>query len=333
MHDDVWDRVTPFALAHADIRTAVIAQIRSEWGGHSLHHFQKLIIALRGDELRDFLIAKARDEQGWGTFWAVRPLALGWGRDDPLVASFFEEVATWDNAKLCNLASILPKIITDPEECKVRLRQFASQSDARFDLIVPATAEIGYSPDDFVELLISEVGDVAPLFDPRIALVLNFPANARVRALANRLLEGRAPPLAAIAVAFKDDPEIRAAVLAFANPLPVALRGDLADMAPGEAAARQCFRSILENYDSEVDPELKIAASIYHHRAISGQAGGPSARSTREAAHGPSCGRSRLAGTTSGGFRRHAACRPRGRCRPDDGVWRQATQHQIRTQL
>ena len=275
MHDDAWDRITPFALAHDDIRAAVIATIKSDWGTHSLHHFQKLIIALRGDDLRDFLIATARSDQGWGTHWAVRPLVLGWGREDPAVAAFLDEMAKWDDAKLSNLASLLPKIITDAEECKARLLKFASQSEgARFDLIVPATAEIGYSADDFIERLISKVGGVAPLFDPSVALLLNFPTKAQVRALAIHLLAGRAPPLAAIAAAFKDDPEIRNAVLEFANPLPVPLRGDIADMAPNEAATRACFSAILENYDSEVDAELKIATAISYHRGMSSQADG-----------------------------------------------------------
>ena len=215
MHDDVWDRVVPFALAHEDIRAAVIKTIKSERGMHSLHHFQELIIALGGDDLRDFLIATAQGDQGWGTFWAVRPLVLAWGSDDPVVANFLDEMAKWDDVKLSNLASILPKIITDAEECKARLLRFANQTEgARFDLIVPATAEIGYSADDFVERLISKVGAVAPLFDPGVALLLNFPTNAQVRALAIRLLAGRAPPLAAVAAAFKDDPEVRNSVLA-----------------------------------------------------------------------------------------------------------------------
>ena len=53
-HDEVWDQLIPFATAHGDIRTAVIASIKSEWGSHSLHNFQALIQALRSDELRDF---------------------------------------------------------------------------------------------------------------------------------------------------------------------------------------------------------------------------------------------------------------------------------------
>lgn len=171
MHDDLWACVVPFALAHEDIRAAVITTIKSEWGTHSLHHFQELIIALGGDDLRDFLIATAQGDQGWGTFWAVRPLVLAWGSDDPVVANFLDEMARWDDVKLSNLASILPKIITDAEECKARLLGFANLSEgARFDLIVPATAEIGYSAGDFVERLISKVGAVAPLFDPSVAL-------------------------------------------------------------------------------------------------------------------------------------------------------------------
>jgi energy-coupling factor transporter ATP-binding protein EcfA2 len=275
MHDDVWDRVVPFALTHEDIRAAVIATIKSDWGRHSLHHFQEMIVALLGNDLRDFLIVTARNGQGWEINWAIRALVLGWDRSDPVVANFLDEITKWDDAKLSNLASLLPKIITDAEECKARLLRFANQSEGtRFDLIAPVMAEIGYSADDIVERLISKVGVGAPLFDPSFSLLLCFPKNSQVRALAIRLLAGQDPPLAAIAAAFKDDLEVRNLVLAFANPLPVALRGDIADMAPSEAASRACFNSILENYDNEVDAELKISTSISYHRNMSTQPDG-----------------------------------------------------------
>lgn len=277
-HDDVWDCIAPFAIEHADVRAAVVAAIKSEWGRHSLHHFQSLILALGGDELRDALIEIASVEQGWGDFWAVRPLLEGWGRADATVATFLDGMASWDDKRLNNLAALLRQIITDPEVCRARLLSLARHSERpRFDLIARGFAALGCSSDDseVVDVLLAAIGKGAPAFDPGPALLAQFSANARVRQYALDALKDRAPPLAALALAYKDDAEIRTLVLKFTNSLPATLRGDIAEVASGEASVRPCFNSVLEGYDIEVDGELKIAASIYYHRLLARGLVGP----------------------------------------------------------
>jgi hypothetical protein len=59
--------------------------------------------------------------------------------------------------------------------------------------------------------------------------------------------------------------------------LPVTLRGDIAEVASGEANSRPAFERVLDGYDIEVDGELKIAASIYYHRYLARTSNGPSA--------------------------------------------------------
>src|SRR5262249_27002332 len=66
-------------------------------------------------------------------------------------------------------------------------------------------------------------------------------------------------------------------ILRCATPLPVTLRGDIAEAASGEANNRPVFERILKGYDIEVDRELKIAASIYWHRYVAKASNGPSA--------------------------------------------------------
>lgn len=269
-HDEVWDQLIPFATAHGDIRTAVIASIKSEWGSHSLHNFQALIQALRGDELRDFLISISQSQQGWGEFWAVRPLVEGWGRSDPVVAKFLDDAVGWEDTRLDNLAAILPKIILDPEVCRTRLFALMQGERARFDLIAKGFVALGCTSTDneVVSALFGKIDQGAPAFDPGTSLLAHFSGNARVRQYALETLKQRAPPLAVLALAYKDDAEIRASVLAFANPLPVELRGDIAEIASLEATARPSLNAILSDYDIEVDGELKIAASISYHRTV-----------------------------------------------------------------
>src|SRR5262249_28861097 len=94
---DSWNCITPFVKEHVDIRARFVAYVRSENGQHSLHYLQAPIIQLGGDELRDELIRVARIEQHFGVFWAVQPLIKGWGRSDHVVASFMDEITSWNN--------------------------------------------------------------------------------------------------------------------------------------------------------------------------------------------------------------------------------------------
>ena len=277
-HDDVWDQLLPFAAAHGDIRAAVIASIKSEWGGHSLHNFQALIQALRGDELRDFLISISKSQQGWAEFWAVRPLVEAWGRSDTIVAEFLNEAACWEDKRLDNLAAILPTIIVDPEICRTRLFGLMEGERARFDLIAKGFVALGCTSadDEVVDALLGKIDKGAPAFDPATSLLAHFHGNIRVRQYALDTLKERAPSLAVLAAAYKDDAEIRASILAFANPLPTELRGDIADVAALEAMTRPSLRAILSDYDIEVDGELKIAAAISYHRNMVREASGVS---------------------------------------------------------
>jgi hypothetical protein len=276
-HDEAWDCLAPFAIEHPDIRASIIGWVPSEFGRHSLHRFQSLIVKLGGDELRDTLIGIARNEKGWGTFWAVRPILEGWGRSDPLVASFMNEITSWDDKKLGNVAAILPEILTDFHACRTRLLSLARGSEwPRFDLIARGLAALGCTAEDteVVDTLLSAVGKSAPAFDPGTTLLTYFSANRRVRQYALETLRDRAPPLGTLARVYENDAEIRRQILSYANPLPATPRGDIAEAASAEANGRPAFERVLEGYDIEVDGELKIAASIYYHRNVARRTNG-----------------------------------------------------------
>ncbi|MDB6157597.1 MAG: putative NTPase family [Gammaproteobacteria bacterium] len=270
-HDDLWDCIAPFALEHSDIRLDVIRCIRSEFGRHHLHALQGLIVEVGGDELRDLLIEISRDEPVWGGYWAVRPLLEGWGRSDPVVASFLDEVKSWDDEKLQDLAAILPRLLTDFATCRTRLLSLVHSSKRpRFDLIARGLAAAGCTADDteVVDTLLAAVGRGAPAFDPTTTLLTSFSGNPRVKEFALETLRGRDPPLGNLARAYEDDAEIRKQILGYANPLPVTLRGEIAEVAFADVNSQQTYQRMLEGYDIEVDGDLKIAGSIYYHRYV-----------------------------------------------------------------
>jgi hypothetical protein len=284
-HDDIWDCIAPFAIEHSDIRASVIDCVRAEFGRHSLHNFQSIIVKLGGDELRDTLIEIARNEKGWNEYWAVRPLVEGWGRSDPIVACFMDEIASWDDKKLENLAAVLPQILTDFDTCRTRLLSLARVSDhPRFDQIARGLAALGCTAADMevVDTLLAAIGKGAPLYDPGVSLLTHFSANPLVRKYAQKALSVRDPPLGALARAYENDAGIRSQILAYANPLPVTLRADIAEVAAGAVNSHPAFERILKGYDIEADSELKIAASIHYHRHIALTSNGPSADHLKE---------------------------------------------------
>ncbi|WP_178130376.1 NACHT domain-containing NTPase [Reyranella sp. CPCC 100927] len=268
-YGDIWNRVTPFANEHSEIRAAVISYVKSKLGRHQLHDCQDLIIKLGGDELRDALIGICNDEKRWSDVWAVRALLQGWGHSDPVASSFLDEIVSWDDKRLENLAPLLPQIIHDFDACRARLLSLARESEQpRFNSIARGFAALGCKSDDteVVDTLLAAVGKGSPAYDPSETILTHFSGNSSVRRYALQALSDRDPPLAALARVYEDDTDIRSQILACANPLPIALRGEIVEAAFAEADNRPAFKRVLENYDIEVDGNLKIATSIYFHR-------------------------------------------------------------------
>jgi hypothetical protein len=76
-------------------------------------------------------------------------LLEGWGRADSVVAAFLDEIASWDDKRLNNLAALLPKIIANFDVCRARLLSLAKTlQNARFDLIALGCADLGCAADD-----------------------------------------------------------------------------------------------------------------------------------------------------------------------------------------
>ena len=235
-YDDAWDHIAPFATAYEDIHATVVNMFKTGNAKYELHRLRDLILSLGGNELRDSLIDIARVERGWTNLCAVRLLLDGWGKADVIVAAFFDEIVSWDNEKLHILAGLLPEIIADSYECRKCLLSLArGLKQARFDIIARGFVALGCTSDDseVVDLLLDSIGQSAQVHNPGIALIVNFSTNPRVRQDAYDSLKERVPPLSALALSYKDDVDIRAAVLTAASSLPATLRGDIVEIAAG----------------------------------------------------------------------------------------------------
>jgi len=276
----LWECLVPFAGQHSNIRAELIEYFCTESAQIVLHRAQSLIATLGGDQLRDYLIKITRSDKSWTDMPAVQALLEGWGRADPIVAAFLDEIASWEGRKLIGLAPILPRIVTEPGACRARLLELGRTTEPpRVSFVARGFALLGTLAIDteVVDTLLAGVGKGAPAYDPGDATLEHFYASPKVRRYALERLDAPDPPLAILASVYENDLEIRNRILRVANPLPSALRGDILEAASVEGSARPSFRRVLEGYDIEVEADLKIAASIYHHRQMAKSSGGANA--------------------------------------------------------
>ena len=260
--------LTPFALAHPDIRASIVRRIQSDrdW----LHPSPQLLVQLAGDDVRDALIQFAREASNYSLPRAVQPLLERWGRSDRLVATLLDDIATWNDERLNELASLLPRILTDSAACRNRLLSLVRLPHARVQLIAEGFSLSGCTADDteVVDSLLATVGKGAPAFHARAQILVHFSRNLRVRQLALDSLQDREPPLQALAQVYEDDPQIRRRILACAKSLPTPLRGHLVEAACEDPEGCPEYADLLNSYHHEVDGELQIAASISYHRRL-----------------------------------------------------------------
>lgn len=141
----------------------------------------------------------------------------------------------------------------------------------RHDLIAGGFAALGCTSEDseVVEVLLHAVEKSTRFASPEDILLTQFSSDPRVVEYASQTLNRRQPPLATLARVYENNKNIREGILAYANALPVALRGDIAEAAAVESIGRPAFQHVLESYDLEVDDELIVSASIYYHRSVS----------------------------------------------------------------
>jgi energy-coupling factor transporter ATP-binding protein EcfA2 len=268
-YGDFWDAIIPFVVEWPDIRAAVVALVRSEFGRHTLYRLQRVIPKIGGLALRDALIDIARKAEGSHVLWAVRPLLEGWDRSDPIVLAFIDEVAQWDDERLKPLAALLPKILPELDTTRQRLLSMArGPQRPPFEAIVRGLASLGCTAEDeeVVDTLLATIDTWAPELDASIALLHCFSGHPKVKEHALKTFRLGQPPLAVLARAYESDPEIRKEILSYANPLPAVLRADMAEVASTEANSRSAFDLLLERYDFEVEDPVKIAGAIHYHK-------------------------------------------------------------------
>ena len=266
----IWSQVGRFAEADPEIRTAANAYwLKPRNRIISMHQLPNYVAYAADSDIGEMLVGMLGETKNMDRYWAVTALLSGWGREHPLVAPAFDNLAQADDADLLDLASLLPEILPDKKEARDRLIRMARQPEIRSDLLAIGLEACGCggTDDPAVEALLDRGGRQVPLYDPAYALFRAFGTHPKVRALALQRADEADGPGAAIAAAYPDDPELAPVLFGMVVPLPVELRTQIVEAASGGTLGT-ALEAVLAEAMAESDPELRARMVIAHGRAL-----------------------------------------------------------------
>jgi hypothetical protein len=212
---------------------------------------------------------------------AARALLEGWGMQDPEVAEALTKVAWERDTEAAYAGEYLPSIITDRDRCYGRLFELLSKPNHRaVGAVLAGLIKLGSTHGDsqVVDAVLKLPVDSDGKHPGQGNLIKGYSFDSRVRDLAKGELTDPYGNLGVVASVLGDDEEFRRSIIDSITPLPTRLRRLIAQLL-GEATDEFSL-SLLESYNAEVDPEVRVQASITYHTRLknSGQDLAPALR-------------------------------------------------------
>jgi energy-coupling factor transporter ATP-binding protein EcfA2 len=201
--------------------------------------------------------------------FAVQALLQGWGMQDAEVAETLTTLVNQTETEAAYCGEYLPDILPNPSECRTRLLDLLSSPHHRAgQYLLAGLIRLGGNQGD------SDVVDAAlklPLNSdgkhPALGnLIKGYSSDPRVRELAKGELTDSHGHLGVVASAYANNDEFRIDILRSVTPLPESLRQLIAQRL-GDADDTFSL-SLLEFYNSEVDVETRVHASISYHKRL-----------------------------------------------------------------
>jgi hypothetical protein len=225
----------------------------------------------RSDRLRSRLL---RDlEHSSVPSWAAGALVATYD-DDPEVRRSLRALALdAEPEQSQQIAELIPDIV-DPEEANNRLLALASDpAVTRLDRVVNGLASLARSNEAIVGATIEHTIDgivdreVAENSDRRrpsaeFALFAHFGHVHRVRTLALRRLGERDVPLQTLVYGFRDDDEIRKALVPRLFPLPAMLRARITQALTDVPLSDSDVTTLLDGFDADADDTVKLLGAV-----------------------------------------------------------------------
>lgn len=200
---------------------------------------------------------------------AAEALLGGWGMQDPEVADALTNLVSQTETEAAYCGEYLPDIIPDPKECRRRLLELLSSKNHRASqYLLAGLIRLGNNQGDtevvdmVLKLQLNSDGKNPALGN----LIKGYSSDPRVRELAKAELTDPHGYLGVVASAYSDDEEFRLSILKSVTPLPERLRQLIAQRL-GDTDDDFSL-SLLESYNSEVDVEARVLASISYHKRL-----------------------------------------------------------------
>jgi hypothetical protein len=262
MHDPV-PLLGPVLFENSEFFAAVETWFATKKYHDHDHQVSQLAAIHKSDTAKQVLLRQLQEWKGF-KFWPVSGLLKGWSMDDADVAAALAPLAWMAPEARDDIAQYIPDIVRDQDESFRLLIEICSLPEVgRPDFVIRGFAALGRASNDadVVTAVLPHVPARRGIATGVTALIDHFHGDTRVRQFALRCLRKRSPPLAAIAKAYRDDSELRRAVLELASPLPTFLRRRIARRA-AQRFDDQALHRVLEQCDLEVDGYSKVQATI-----------------------------------------------------------------------
>jgi energy-coupling factor transporter ATP-binding protein EcfA2 len=264
--DPIWEELPKNFRDHERVAKALDEWVqRKDYSDARLLHY---VVLVGRTPLMKAALIKSLNE--WTPFWAAGSLLEGWGMADPEVAAALTERAARPDA--AEIGQYLPQILGNAEAARARLFDLLKADEAkRLDFVIQGISKLKPLRNE------SEIVDAAlrRLKDPDTfsldsflgTLILTFPTNDKVKALARQSLKSSYPPLGAMVEAYASDEQFRVELGEAITPLPVHLRYQIVSDLP-LFSDRGFAIEVLQDWDAERNGEVKTQASIQFHTLL-----------------------------------------------------------------
>jgi hypothetical protein len=220
----------------------------------------------RSEKAKAELFRRQQAQAKWD-FWGVKTLLDGWGVDDLEAKPVLEGILA-DPDTLGPYSLFLPAVVKDRATCRSMLLALLRKNDSFSHLALDGLVQLGCNHKDN-EVLDAGLSCGRQSPDSTVPdLIYGFAGDSRVREIALHELERRDGAINAVARAYGGDREMRLSVIGVLSTLPARLRLKITERLSLWSAADDFSRTLLSEYDDDVDSEVKTVASIGFYKAM-----------------------------------------------------------------